>query len=81
MTDPQPTAQPLPQGHAVGPELIYSTRERDAAIREEGRRQGLREAAEIARAMGYRCVDGFDVRCGDVNDIAAAIEAKAGEKS
>ena len=73
MTDPQPTAQPLPQGHAVGPELIYSTRERDAAIREEGRRQGLREAAEIARRDDYGVSSVGE-------DIAAAIEAKAGEK-
>ena len=54
--------------------------------REEGRQQGLREAAEIARADAVEPFRWFDIE--DIHDdhaaeregIARAIEAKAGEK-
>ena len=65
MTDPQATAQPIDGITTFAIEL--------ANAREEGRQQGLREAAEIARRDDYGVSSVGE-------DIAAAIEAKAGEK-
>lgn len=91
MTDPQATAQPFPTEHQDPAKLLGTHDEimayREQALqaaREEGRQSAFKEAAEIARdtARVLRTnMDAFDPNAANQCDVlAAAIEAKAGEK-
>ena len=61
-------------------ELFRHKDAKDAA-REEGRRQGLIEAAEIARCLPMMAASKRDLsmKCEGALEVAAAIEAKGGE--